>query len=158
MSEWKRVMRVTFFRSGDVRSLERIEREPQTMIEQNKMTRAESLIHAYCDGWLIQLYSLTGDDVDVAYNLPHHDLSHDELVTLLCQMFESGDLVAMTTQRGYFTPTLADIEAGLAQQTCDGSRQEKDVIRFGATGAASLRIKQLKEAFPEYWKPHIEQD
>lgn len=145
-------MRLTFFRSGDVRSLEKIQTEPQTMIEQNKMTRAESLIHAYCDGWLIQLYSVTGDDVDVAYNLPHHDLSHDELVTLLFQMFESGDLVAMTTQRGYFTPTLADIEAGLAQQTCDGSRQEKDVIRFCATGAASLRIKQLKEAFPEYWK------
>lgn len=119
------------------------------MIECNRFTRAESLIHAYCDGWLIQLYSLTGDDVDIAYNLPHHDLTHDELVMLLFNMFEGGDLVAMTKQRRYFTPTRAEIEEGLAQSV---SAEENQVMRFCATGAASLRIKQLKEAFLEHWK------
>ena len=64
----------------------------------------------YVDDWLVELRVLDSPELGQAMNQPSHNLRRRELVPLLYHLFEAGLLVAKTESRGYFTPTLVEIE------------------------------------------------
>lgn len=60
-----------------------------------------------------QLRVLLSPDLELIVNDAGHGLERNELLTLLHEMFEAGTLVAYVEPRGYFTPSLEEIEAAV---------------------------------------------
>jgi hypothetical protein len=115
------------------------------MIEKNKITRAEYLIFKYVEDLLLEIRALNSKNLDVYVNLPSHGLCKKELLNLLWQMFETGDLVAHKKTRGYFSPTFNEIEEALQESSDFADRLENTF--YGYISAASERYYELKEVW-----------
>ena len=114
------------------------------MPEPNRLTRAEGLLYKYADDWLVRIRSVAADNVDVAFNLPHHNLHEKELVTLLFKLFEEGNLVAKRDTVGYFTPTLEQIENAVNELAPNSSQwNPKQETFYGYTSSAVSRYREL---------------
>jgi hypothetical protein len=117
-------------------------------IEKNKLTRAEFLIYRYVDSCLVPIKALYDQDVDEAMNLPHHNLSKDELNLILFKLFESGNLVAKFESRGYFTPTYEEIISSINEPCIEDDHYDyRSVTYYGYTSAAIERYQELKAAY-----------
>jgi hypothetical protein len=77
------------------------------------------LLDSAVEGWY-PLFWLVEDNVDEVFNKRHHGLERDELVSVLAELFERGDLLAQRVEKfiekEIFTPTRAEIEAALDRQ------------------------------------------
>ena len=113
------------------------------MIEKNKITRAKYLIYKYVENLLIEIRVLNSQNLSEELNLPSHNLSKEELIILLWQMFASGDLVAQTESRGYFSPSLLEIENALNEPS-EFSLRHKNTY-YGFISAAYENYQKLKE-------------
>ena len=117
------------------------------MIEKNKITRAEYLIFKYVEDLLLEIRVLNSKNLAEAINLPAHGLNKDELLVLLWQMFERGDLVAHRRSRGYFSPTYNELEKALNEHAAFSERFENTF--YGYISAASERYNELKSLWED---------
>ena len=115
------------------------------MIEKNKITRAEYLIFKYVEDSLIEIRVLNSKTLAEELNLPAHDLSKGELLILLWQLFDRGDLVAYRRSRGYFSPTYNELEKALNEHAAFSERFENTF--YGYISAATERYNELKAAW-----------
>src|SRR5215210_6213459 len=74
------------------------------------------LLNSAVEAWY-PLALLVCDNLEEVFNREHHGLERDELVNVLAELFEGGDLLAKRvekfTEKEIFTPTRAEIEAAL---------------------------------------------
>src|SRR5215212_12115688 len=74
------------------------------------------LLNSAVEAWY-PLVWLVCDNVEEVFNKRHHGLERDELVSVLAELFERGDLLAQRVEKfiekEIFTPTRAEIEAAL---------------------------------------------
>ena len=117
------------------------------MIEKNRITQAEFLICKYAEDLFIELWVLLSRNLHEVLNLPSHNLSRDELIVLLWRMFESRQLIAETSEKGYFTPTLFEIENALDEP----SKRERILYNtfYGFGPVFSERYNKLQETWQE---------
>lgn len=113
------------------------------MIDKNKLTRAEFLIFKYVEDLLMELRALNSPNLAEYVNLPSHNLNETELIMLLQQMFELENLVAYKKGKGYFSPTLSEIEEAINESSAFSQRAENTF--YGYISAASERYAELKE-------------
>jgi hypothetical protein len=111
-------------------------------MEDNRINFAKYQIYKYVDELFVCLSELIRDDLDELMNRPSHKLSEKELIILLYELFSESKLVAKTEQRGFFTPTLEEIESAL--------KEEKDFMWiskntfYGITTGAMEELRELE--------------
>ena len=82
-------------------------------MERNRINYGKYCILLYGERYFEQFRVLLSPDLVAATNLPHHGLDRATLVAVLYELFSSHMLVAMRGERGFFSPTLEEIEAAL---------------------------------------------
>ena len=78
-------------------------------------------------------------------NMESHGLNRDELVVVLYELFQSHMLVAMTHERGLFTPTLSEIENALDEVKVSINTSSNTF--YGITTGCSELYQELKVAY-----------
>ena len=110
-----------------------------------EITKAEFLILSYVEKFFTPMQWLNWSDLALAVNMPPHELGRAELIELLHCLFESRYLIAKTKERGYFKPTLDEIERALDElhrESPDFNRNTQTY--YGMTSAATKRYRTLK--------------
>lgn len=114
-------------------------------MEDNRINFAKYQIYKYAEELFICLCDLINRDLAEAMNRPSHGLTDKELVVLLFDLFSSFKLVAKNDTKGFFTPTLDEIEMALDE--------EKDYMWisnntfYGITTGAMEEFKNLEEMY-----------
>lgn len=120
------------------------------MIEKNRYTRAEFLIYKYVQDCTIQIRLLVDPEIEEALNMPSHNLEKKELITLLYQMFENRLLVLEQEDRGYFSPTLKELELALEEPSlCDSGFAPKNQTYYAFTSIATKHFRELSEIYED---------
>ena len=107
------------------------------------LEKAKYLIYRYSHDWFIQLRLLASPDLEVALNLPSHNLSEQALIELLAQMFQENYLVATRRGTGLFTPSREDIKTALHEMP------NSNELFYGYTSGAILEYKKLEKIYGE---------
>ncbi|MCU7884660.1 MAG: hypothetical protein KZQ82_10730 [Candidatus Thiodiazotropha sp. (ex Lucinoma annulata)] len=85
-------------------------------MEENRIKFAKYQIYNYVNELFICLCELISEHLEENMNKPSHGLSEKELVILLYELFSEYKLVAQNGKRGFFTPTLEEIENALKEK------------------------------------------
>lgn len=116
-------------------------------MEQNRINFAKYQIYKYVEELFICLSELVSDDIEEAMNRSSHNLSTDELIILLYELFSEHKLVAKSDKRGFFTPTLEEIEQALKEDN-DLLWKSKNTF-YGLTTGATEEFRGLEELYGE---------
>ena len=114
-------------------------------MEQNRINFAKYQFFKYAEGLFICLSELVRDDIEEAMNRSSHNLKKDELIILLYELFSEHKLVAKTDKRGFFTPTLEEIEEALKEEN-DLMWKSKNTF-YGLTTGATEEFRALEELY-----------
>lgn len=110
-------------------------------MEDNRINFAKYQIYKYVDELFVCLSELVREDLDELMNRPSHGLSEKELVILLYELFSEYKLVAQNANRGFFTPTLEEIEQALIEDK-DFMWTSKNTF-YGITTGAKEELREL---------------
>ena len=116
-------------------------------MELNKINFAKYQIYKYAEELFVCLSELVRDDLDEAMNRSSHNLSNEELTILLYELFSEHKLVAKTGKRGFFTPTLDELEQALKEEN-DFMWKSKNTF-YGLTSGAIQEFRKLEEIYVE---------
>lgn len=114
-------------------------------MEDNRINFAKYQIYKYAETLFICLCDLASDDLEEAMNRPSHGLSKNELVILLNELFSNHKLVAKIEERGFFTPTLEEIESALKENN-DNMWASKNTF-YGVTSGATEELRALEQMY-----------
>lgn len=84
-------------------------------MEKNRINFAKYQLFRYVDDLFVCISELINPEIEQSMNDKSHGLNEEELKVVLYEMFSSYMLVAMSEERGLFTPTLVEIEAALKE-------------------------------------------
>jgi hypothetical protein len=116
-------------------------------MEQNRINFAKYQIYKYAEELFICLSELVRDDIEEAMNRSSHNLTKDELVILLYELFSEYKLVAKTDKRGFFTPNLEEIVQALKEEN-DFMWKSTNTF-YGLTTGATEEFRALEELYGE---------
>ena len=116
-------------------------------MEQNRINFAKYQIFKYAEKLFICLSDLIRDDIEEAMNRASLNLKKNELIILLYELFSEYKLVAKTVKRGFFTPTLEEIEEALMEDN-DYMWKSKSTF-YGLTTGATEEFRALEELYGE---------
>jgi hypothetical protein len=116
-------------------------------MHRNRLNFAKLQILRYVDTFFICISDLVHPEIELAMNKASHGLNRDELVVVLHEMFENDLLVARKEGRGFFTPTLQEIESALYEVNDFGYRSAN--TSYGLTSAALEPLDELKRLYDQ---------
>ena len=106
-------------------------------LKDNRINFAKYQIFRYANELFVCISELMNPEIEQSMNLPSHGLSQEELVLVLFELFSEYMLVAKNDKRGFFTPSLQEIEAALLEDN-DYSQRSKNTFYGITTGAMEL--------------------
>lgn len=114
-------------------------------MERNRLNFAKHQLLRYVEELFVRLCDLASPNIEESMNMPSHGLERRELEAVLYQMFSDRLLVALTDARGFFSPTLAEIEDALNEQP--DLHFKSDNTFYGMTTGANELFKELRALY-----------
>lgn len=114
-------------------------------MEKNRINFAKYQVFRYVEELFVCISDLLSPEIEIAMNMESHGLSEEELKILLFGMFSEHMLVALKKERGLFTPTLAEIEEALHEES-DLLHKSENTFYSLTTGAMET-FKELEAVY-----------